>query len=93
MEKKIEMPNADNKFRLVQERLEIDEVVIEENVIVANHTLIELRNTPTFYITEAIEIAADQCNLNIDISDNLISFQDGHLTKAIEFIEHSVLQN
>jgi len=93
MEKKISMPNSDNKFKLVQERLETNEIVLLPNIIVASHSLISLRNIPTIYLTETILVAAIQNKLQITLERNTIRYVDGHLTKALEFIEKSILQN
>lgn len=87
------MPNADKKFLLVQERLEIDKVFALPNIVVANHTLISLRNTATIYLTNAIRIASLQCDLDIDIDNDMIRYQEGHLSRALEFIEYSILKN
>lgn len=93
MEKRINMPNADDRFKFVQECLEIDDVVAIPNIVVANHSVISLRNTPTIHLINAIRIAALQRNLDIDIVGDIISYEDGHLTKAINFIEYSILKN
>lgn len=93
MEKRINMPNADDRFQFVQECLEIDDVVALPNIVVANHTLISLRETPTMHLVNAIKIAALQRNLDIGIIGDIITFEDGHLTKAIDFIEYSILKN
>jgi hypothetical protein len=87
------MPNSDNKFKLVQERLETNEIVLLPNIIVASHSLISLRNIPTIYLTETILVAAIQNKLQITLERNTIRYVDGHLTKALEFIEKSILQN
>jgi hypothetical protein len=87
------MPNADDRFQFVQECLEIDDVVALPNIVVANHTLISLRETPTMHLVNAIKIAALQRNLDIGIIGDIITFEDGHLTKAIDFIEYSILKN
>ena len=87
------MPNADNKFLLVQERLEIDKIIALPNIIVANHILFSLRNTASIYLSNAIRIASLQCDLDIDIDKDMIRYQVGHLSKAIEFIEYSILKN
>jgi hypothetical protein len=93
MEKKINMPNSDNKFKFVQERIETDKVVALPNIVVASHSLISLRNIPSIYLLEAIGIAAMQKKLNISFERDIIRYADGHLTKALEFIEKSIIQN
>jgi len=87
------MPNADDRFQFVQECLEIDDVVALPNIIVANHTLISLRNTPTIHLVNAIRIAALQLNLAIEIEGDNVIYEEGHLKKALEFIEYSILKN
>ena len=93
MENKTKMPNADNKFRLVQERLEIFKVHTLPNIVVANHSLISLRETATIYVLNAIQIAATQLNLDIDIYGDQIVYEEGHLERARNFIEYSILKN
>jgi len=93
MEKRINMSNSNDKFRFVQERLETDKVFALPNIVVANHTLINLRNTPTMHLVNAIRIAALQLNLDIGIAGDIITFEDEHLAKALDFIEYSILKN
>ena len=93
MEKKINMPNSDNKFKFVQERIETNQVVALPNIIVASHSLISLRNTASIYLADAISIAAIQANLQIRVDEHIIRYEIGHLTKALEFIEKSILLN
>jgi len=93
MEKRINMSNSNDNFKLVQERLELTEVFGIPNFVVANHTLISLRNTPTMHLVNAIRIAALQLNLDIGIAGDIITFEDGHLAKALDFIEYSILKN
>ena len=94
MEKKINMPNSsDNKFKFVQERLETNKIVALPNIIVASHSLISLRNIASVMLIEPIGIAAMQRKLQISIESNIIRYSEGHLTKALEFIEKSILLN
>ena len=87
------MPNSDSKFKFVQERLEFEKIVAIPNIIVASHTLISLRNIPSVMLIEPIGIAAMQRKLQISIEGDIIRYSEGHLTKALEFIEKSVLLN
>ncbi len=89
MEQKINMP----KFQIVEERIETIKPVVIPNLIVANHTLISLRNTSALYLVDVIFIAALQKELDIRINNDVISYREGHLTAAIEFIEYSHLKN
>jgi hypothetical protein len=87
------MPNSNSKFKFVQERLETNKVLALPNIVVASHCLIALRNTASIFLAEPIAIAAIQANLQIRVDGNIIRYENGHLTRAIEFIEKSILQN
>jgi hypothetical protein len=88
------MPNSsNNRFKFVQERLETNKVVALPNIVVASHSLISLRNTASIFLIEPIAIAAIQNNLSIIIEGDIIKYTEGHLTKALEFIEKSILLN
>ena len=94
MEQKISMPNSsDSRFDIVQEKIETNELSILPYIVVASHCLISLRNTPSVYLLDAIEIAAVYARLDIIIDGNTIRYIDGHLEKAITHIEKSILQN
>ena len=94
MEEKISMPNSsDRRFIIVQECIEINKLLIIPNIVIASHCIISLRNTASIYLLDAIEIAARCAKLDIEIDDTTIRYRDGHLSKAIEFIEKSILQN
>lgn len=89
MEQKINMP----KFQIVEERIETIKPVIIPNLIVAYHTTISLRNTSAIYLVDVICIAALYKKLDIRIINDVISYREGHLSAAIEFIEYSHLKN
>ena len=82
-----------HKFKFVEERVDTSKPSPIPYIIIANHSIIEVRNTPTIHLVDAVRIATIQQGLQIHIEGDMISYTEGHLKKAVDFIEYSLLKN